>query len=152
MSATGPPRTPGTAQQKRFIAENAAILNRETQLSILAIVMMEVGSAVATEAGSGATKELDLDLDAIAAANPEVLTHIYNIVLARRATLSQPVGSATNRGPAKLGDSGASGAVGKSAAPPAAGKSAAASAGKGAAASAGKGTAPLAGKSTVPPQ
>lgn len=99
-TAAAPIRLPGMAQQKRFIAENASILNRDTQLAILSIVMMEIGPAVTTEAGSGATKELDLDLDAIAAANPEALTHIYNIVLARRATLSQPVGAALNRGPA----------------------------------------------------
>jgi hypothetical protein len=82
--------TPSTSQQKTFIVENANILNRETKLAILSIVMMEIGSSVIME--TGASKEVDIDLDAIAALNEEVIGHIYNIVLTRREALSQPAG------------------------------------------------------------
>jgi hypothetical protein len=84
-------RPPSMAQQKSFIVENAGILNRETRLAILAIVMMEVGPGVVKEVGSA--REVDIDLDAVAAANVEVLAHVYNIVLTRREALSQPAGT-----------------------------------------------------------
>ena len=42
-------------QQKSFIIENASILNRETKLAILSIVMMEIGSSVVKETGARAT-------------------------------------------------------------------------------------------------
>ena len=95
--AAPPPSRPGIAQQKRFIAENAIVLNRSAQLAILSIVMMEIGPAVATELSTGGTKELDLDLDEIARVNPDVLAHIYNIVSTRRTELSQPAGAASHR-------------------------------------------------------
>ena len=81
-------RAPSTGQQKTFIVENAVILNRETKLAILAIVMMEIGPAAIME--TGGTKEVDVDLDAV---NEEVIAHIYNIVLTRREALSQPAGA-----------------------------------------------------------
>ena len=84
-------RTPSTSQQKTFIVENANILNRETKLAILAIVMMEIGPSVVME--TGGSKEVDIDLDAVTAANEEVIAHIYNIVLARRKSLGQPAGT-----------------------------------------------------------
>ena len=110
-----PGQLPSLAQQKRFIVDNVAVLNRETKISILSIVMMEVGATVPEEAvgappeggpgdPKGATpprgvrsvmfesggREIDIDLDAVGSINPEVLTHIYNIVHARREQLSQP--------------------------------------------------------------
>jgi hypothetical protein len=84
-------RAPSTAQQQTFIVENANILNRETKLAILAIVMMEIGPSVVME--TGGTKEVDIDLDAVTAANEEVIAHIYNIVLTRRKALGQPAGA-----------------------------------------------------------
>lgn len=85
------PRAPSTGQQKTFIVENAGILNRETKLAILSIVMMEIGPSVVME--TGGTREVDIDLDAVTEANEEVLHHIYNIVQTRREALSQPAGS-----------------------------------------------------------
>ena len=90
MAATGTRKAPGVSAQKTFIVENAGILNRETKLAILSIVMMEIGSSAVMEAGG--LKEVDIDLDAVAEANEEVLHHIYNIVQARREVLSQPAG------------------------------------------------------------
>ena len=48
-------------QQKSFIIENATILNKETKIAILSIVMMEIGPSVIMEAGG--SKEVDIDLD-----------------------------------------------------------------------------------------
>lgn len=79
-------------QQKSFIIENASILNRETKLAILSIVMMEIGSSVVKE--TGGARDVDVDLDAIAATNEEVLAHIFNIVQTRREALSRPAGTA----------------------------------------------------------
>ncbi len=79
-------------RQKSFIIENAGILNRETKLAILSIVMMEIGASAVIEAGGA--REVDIDLDVVSNVNEEVITHIYNIVLARREALSQPVGCA----------------------------------------------------------
>lgn len=83
-----PPRIPSTGQQKTFIIENADILNRETKLAILSITMMEIGASVLME--TGGAKEVDIDLDAVAMANEDVLRHIYNIVATRREALSRP--------------------------------------------------------------
>lgn len=99
-----PGKLPSLAQQKSFIVDNVAVLNRETKISILSIVMMEIGTSAPGEAGPGEAapahsrpvmyesggREVDVDLDAVGAINPEVLTHIYNIVHARREQLSQP--------------------------------------------------------------
>jgi hypothetical protein len=85
-------RAPNISQQKNFIVENANILNRETKLAILSIVMMEIGPTVIME--TGGAKEVDINLDAATNANEEIITHIYNIVLARRNALSQPAGHA----------------------------------------------------------
>lgn len=86
----GSATVPSIEQQKTFIIENASILNRETKLAILSIVMMEVGPSVVMEPGGA--QESDIDLDAVALINEEVITHIYNIIRARRAVLSRPVG------------------------------------------------------------
>ena len=91
MTPSCSPRAPSTSQQKTFIVENANILNRETKLAILAIVMMEIGPSVVMD--TGGTKEVDIDLDAVTAANEEVIAHIYNIVLARRNSLGHPAGA-----------------------------------------------------------
>lgn len=91
LAKPGASRSPSVGQQKTFIIENADILNRETKLAILSITMMEIGSSVVME--TGGAKEVDIDLDAVAMANEEVLRHIYNIVATRREALSQPAGS-----------------------------------------------------------
>ena len=92
-------RLPSIDQQKTFIIQNSGILNRDTQLIILSLVMMEVGATVSTPTGvrniimaTGGGREVDIDLDAIAEANGEVLSHIYNIVHTRREALSIPAG------------------------------------------------------------
>lgn len=124
QTATGQPAPtaakktlPSVGRQKSFIMEHAAVLNRETKLAILAIVMMEIVKAdpdqspgaadpapgetptidaeqarlrktVVTE--TGPAREIDLNLDSIAALNEDVLGHIYNIVSSRLELLSQP--------------------------------------------------------------
>lgn len=81
---------PSLSKQKTFIAENAGILNRETKIAILRIVMQEVeGKAVMENSG---TKEVDIDLDACAESNEDVIHHIYNMVKARLDSLNQPAG------------------------------------------------------------
>jgi hypothetical protein len=86
----GPAGMPSASRQKTFIVENAGVLNRETKLAILSIVMMEIGPGVATETGSLGAKEVDIDLDAVTDKNEEVLGHIYNIVRARLESLNLP--------------------------------------------------------------
>jgi hypothetical protein len=86
---------PSVGRQKAFIVENAGVLDRKTKLEILAIVMMEVGPTAVTETGGADREEVNIDLSAVAAANAEVLGHLYNIVQARLRLLSQP---------ARLGD------------------------------------------------
>jgi hypothetical protein len=80
---------PSLGRQKSFITENAAILNRETKLAILSIVMMEIGPSVAMEPTG--VKEVDINLDAVAEADEDVLGHIFNIVRSRLESLNQPV-------------------------------------------------------------
>ena len=88
---------PSLAQQKRFIVDNVAVLNKETKIAILSIVMMEIGPAAGPEGEptklvvyESGSREVDIDLDAVGELNQEVLAHIYNIVHARREVLSQP--------------------------------------------------------------
>jgi hypothetical protein len=95
----GPKTTPSVCQQKAYIVENAGILNKETKLAILNIVMMEIGKSVILD--SGPAKEVDIDLDMVEHDNEEVLSHIYNIVCARRDALNQPVGALAHRPPPK---------------------------------------------------
>lgn len=77
---------PGADRQKKFITENANILNKETKLAILSIIMLEVGPDVVKPL----PREVDVDLDQLAVENPEVLSHIYNIVRARLEELNTP--------------------------------------------------------------
>jgi hypothetical protein len=79
---------PSVAQQKSFIVTNASILNLETRSSILKIVMQEIGESVILKTAGRA--EVNVNLDAVAEKNEEVLGHIYNIVRARLDVLSQP--------------------------------------------------------------
>lgn len=94
-SARSQSSVPSVSQQKAFIIENAGILNRDTKLVILNIVMMEVGKDAIVESGSA--KEVDIDLDRVSAINEEVLPHIYNVVAARRESLNQPAGTQAHR-------------------------------------------------------
>jgi hypothetical protein len=110
-------KPPSAARQKDYIKDNAHILNKETKIAILSIVMNEVGKgAIMERAGS---KEVDINLDMCEAANEEVILHIYNIVKARLESLNKPVGSDTTpqRGPAKASPgASAKASTGKSAA------------------------------------
>lgn len=88
---------PSFSQQKSFIIDNVAVLNKETKVAILSIVMMEIGAVSTSEAGDAhpvvfesGPRDLDIDLDTVGSVNPEVIAHIYNIVYARRKALSQP--------------------------------------------------------------
>ena len=78
---------PSTSRQKMFIMEHTPILNHETKVSILSLVMMEVGPSVVMESSKD---EVNINLDALAALNEDVLTHIYNIMRARLEVLNQP--------------------------------------------------------------
>lgn len=82
------PRLPGVSRQKAFIIENASVLDKTTKLSILSLVVMEVGPEAIFE--PRAANEVDVNLDTVADANEDVLAHIYNIVQARLEILSQP--------------------------------------------------------------
>lgn len=78
---------PSISRQKTFIVENTPILNRETKVSILSLVMMEVGPSVVMESSKD---EVNINLDVLATLNEDVLTHIYNIMRARLEVLNQP--------------------------------------------------------------
>ena len=106
-TADAAPRAPSINQQKSFIIENSNILSREIKLTILALVTMEI-EAEGVVRETGGAKEVDIDLDAVEAANPEVITHIYNIVLSRREALSHPAGHPEASKPASRSDAGGS--------------------------------------------
>lgn len=84
----GPPQVPSVSRQKSFVIDNAAVLDLNTKKSILALVMMEIGPTVVTE--SGAAKAVNIDLDAVAAENEDVLLNVYNMVRARLEALNTP--------------------------------------------------------------
>lgn len=75
-------------RKKKIIVENGKILNKETKLTILSLIMMEVGQSVIME--SNTKKEVDINLDLLEKKNIEVLNHIYNIVKKRLDILNQP--------------------------------------------------------------
>lgn len=56
---------------------------------------MEIGENVLTEK----TGETDINLDACADANEEVINHIYNMVRARLDSLNQPLGRSEKAAP-----------------------------------------------------
>lgn len=76
------------SRKKKFIVENANILNKEIKVIILSLVMMEVGPSVIMETNT--KKEVDINLDVLETKNIEVLNHIYNIVSKRLDILNQP--------------------------------------------------------------
>lgn len=76
------------SRKKKFIVENSNNLNREIKLTILSLVMMEVGKSVIME--TNIKKEVDINLDELEKKNKEVLNHIYNIVKKRIDILNQP--------------------------------------------------------------
>lgn len=80
---------PNINKQKKFIIENSHILNKEIKLSILSIVMMEIGESVIYP--SMGIKGLNINLDKIETINSEIITHIYNIVKNRLSVLSKPI-------------------------------------------------------------
>jgi len=75
-------------RKKQFIIENAAILNKDIKLTILNIIMMEIGSSVIMESNN--KKGINIDLDLLEKKNIEVLNHIYNIIYKRLNILNQP--------------------------------------------------------------
>lgn len=80
---------PSMHRQKKFVIENSHILNRDIKMSILSIVIMEIGKDVISP--SIGIKGLNINLDTIEKINPEIITHIYNIVKMRLYTLSKPL-------------------------------------------------------------
>lgn len=92
--------------QKTFIIENSAILNRETKIAILSVVMMEVGpSAVMQRLGAKDVEinEVDIDLDICSKHKDgaDIIQQIFNIVNGRLNILKQPAGSAVEAHPQK---------------------------------------------------
>ncbi len=81
-------------RKKRFIVEHGGILNKEIKLTILGIVMMEVGKSVIMETSN--KKEVDINLDMLQEKNIEVLNHIYNIIKKRLDSLNQPARQTIN--------------------------------------------------------
>lgn len=76
-------------QQISFIIKNVDILDYKTKMNILSLVMIDIGPSAVTEIKG--TRGTDINLDLILEKNPDIITHIYNIVLARRESLNQPV-------------------------------------------------------------
>jgi hypothetical protein len=85
--------------KSRYIAAKESLINRETALTILQVVLQDAGwSGVAGErlpdAWHGVVLEsrsgTDVNLDALAGVAPDTLSTIYNIVRARVAVLSAP--------------------------------------------------------------
>jgi len=77
-----------TERKKKFIVENSNILNKDIRITILSLVMMEVGNSIIMETNN--KKEVDINLDQLEIKNIEVLNHIYNIVKKRLDILNQP--------------------------------------------------------------
>lgn len=75
-------------RKKKFIVEHSNILNKDIKITILSLVMMEVGQSVIMETNN--KKEIDINLDILESKNIEVLNHIYNIVKKRLDTLNKP--------------------------------------------------------------
>lgn len=73
---------------KKTISENSHNLNRETQLNILKLIMLEADNSIIMETNK---KEIDINLDLLENKNPELLLHIYNIVKRRIDILNQPI-------------------------------------------------------------
>ena len=86
---------PCVSKQKKVIIESAGILNRETKLAILNLVMMDIGANAIMN--SGGSNTVDINLDTIENINKEIIWHIYNIIKARIAALSVPVKGTKNR-------------------------------------------------------
>lgn len=81
-------------RKKRFIVENSNILNKDNKITILNLVMMEVGSAVIMETSN--KKEININLDSLELKNLEVLNHIYNIVKKKLDLLNKPAKNSIN--------------------------------------------------------
>ena len=79
--------------QKSYIIKNMNILDIETKKSILNLVMMEIGPSVVSD--TIGMKCVNIDLDEIQKSNTAVITHIYNMVMAKVKSLNQPVGSSS---------------------------------------------------------
>lgn len=97
---------PSIQRQKTFIVEHSSMLNKETKIAILSIVMMEVGEAAVMQkqrAKGVEADEIDIDLDICSDAEhgkgADVIAQIYNIVRARIESLNKPAGTDTGLGP-----------------------------------------------------
>jgi hypothetical protein len=90
--------------QKDFILRHAPILDKKAKQSILSLVMAEHSESVrngsvagpkrggvgGSASGSASGSAVYINLDEIAEHDPDIILHIYNIVLARRNALDQP--------------------------------------------------------------
>jgi len=81
---------PSLPRQKTFIVENGELLDNQIRRAILRLVVMEVGRQVVMENEKTGMLSVDLDRVAEHEGGREVVRHIYNMVLNRRAALDRP--------------------------------------------------------------
>lgn len=83
---------PNLNNQKKFIIENAYILNRDIKINILSIIIIETedvqNSIISENVGMHG---VNINLDIIESINPSLITHIYNIIKNRLEFLSKPL-------------------------------------------------------------
>ena len=83
---------PTLNNQKKFIIENAYILNKEMKINILSIIIIEIedmqNSIISENVGMHG---VNINLDSIELINPTLITHIYNIIKNRLDVLSKPL-------------------------------------------------------------
>jgi hypothetical protein len=82
---------PNLNNQKKFIIENAYILNKEIKINILSIIMEteDIQNSIISE--NVGMHGVNINLDIIESINPALITHIYNIIKNRLDFLSKPL-------------------------------------------------------------
>ena len=75
-------------QKKKFIVDQAYLLDFNSKKSILSIILMEFGISAIIELKC--KKELHIDLTDIANKSPSTICYIYNIVKTRHHILNLP--------------------------------------------------------------
>jgi len=83
--------TPTLNKQKKFIIENAHILNKDIKITIFSIVMMEIENYKTAVSENMGNRGININLDVVETIKPEIITHIYNIVKNRLDILSKPL-------------------------------------------------------------
>jgi hypothetical protein len=81
---------PNLNNQKKFIIENAYILNKDIKINILSIIIEseDIPNSIISE--NVGMYGVNINLDSIESINPSLITHIYNIIKNRLEFLSKP--------------------------------------------------------------